>query len=493
MKIHIKTIIGILIILGIMTLGFFVSSCSKKSEAEKHGIHTGEREILHWTCGMHPSVKSDESGKCPICNMDLVPVYREHDETGHAEKDKIMHWTCGMHPSVKSDKPGQCPICHMDLIPVKRTDNQQKGDKTVSLKISSHARSLAGIKTDRVAFRSLHHMIRTVGKIHYDERRVARVSAWISGRIDKLFIDFTGMEIEEGEPLALIYSPDLISTQEEYILALANLDNVKQTNDPVMIRNSESLVKSTRQRLLLWGISETEIRKLEMERTVQQYMKISSPNTGTVVEKSVLEGQYVKEGQNLYTVVDLSHLWLHADVYEYEMGWIKEGQHLEISSAAYPGETFNGKVVFIDPVLHAKTRSIKIRADIPNPARRLKPGMFVDVSFHIPVTPDILYGQKYVFNKKGEILSVPASAVIQTGVRNIVYEEIEEGSFTGRKVTIGPRAGNYYPLIIGLSEGASVVVRGNFLIDSQTQLTGMESAVYDAAIGNKESRAVHQH
>jgi len=377
----------------------------------------------------------------------------------------------------------------MDLVPVyeeKHEHGAEEEKEAPTLKASLRARQLAGVEVAEVAYRQLHKQIRTVGIIGYDERRVSRVAAWIPGRIDKLFVDFTGQEIRKGEPLALMYSPELISTQEEYILALRALDQAKKEGSATVLKSGESMLESTRRRLFLWGISEQEIRRLEKERKAKEHVTITAPISGTVVEKTALEGQYVKEGQHLYTVADLSNLWMLADVYEYEMGWIEIGQKIKMTASSFPGEVFEGRVTFIDPVLHARTRSVKVRAELTNHGGRLKPGMFIDVMFNIHLENHHFPGMADAFDRNGGILSVQAGAVLQTGERVFVYQEVEEGEYVGRRVEIGPRAGDYYPVLAGLSAGDRVVVQGNFLIDSQTQLTGLESAVYDAALGEKK-------
>jgi Cu(I)/Ag(I) efflux system membrane fusion protein len=496
-----KTIITLILLLFIA--GFTISlvlitGCGKPAEQAGN-------EISYWTCDMHPSVRSDEPGKCPICNMDLIPVYEKSrgqekhqveepaSHADHQHQEEIDYWTCGMHPSVRSDEPGKCPICHMDLIPVYKKNHEPFEEETGAvIQVSQRARQLAGVEVAEVAYRPLHRQIRTVGLITTDERSVSRVSAWIAGRIDRLYIDFTGQKINRGEPLALLYSPELVSTQQEYILTLEALDRSREAGTSV--QTQESLTASSRQRLLLWGISESEIQRLEKERTVREHVEIVTPIGGTVVEKSVVEGQYVKEGQHLYTVADLSHLWMLADLYEYEMGWIKTGQKVTMTSASFPDEPFEGKITFVDPVLQSQTRSLKVRAELDNPQGRLRPGMFVDVVIDVHLDPKRFPSLANAFDERGAVLSVPVSAVLETGRRQVVYQEIDEGKYIGRQVTVGPRAGDYYPVLSGLKAGDRVVVRGNFLIDSQSQLTGLESAAYDASLGEKKPvSSEHQH
>jgi RND family efflux transporter MFP subunit len=499
-------VLATLVILGLLSL-----SCKEEEVSTQTLSETNEgKEILYWTCGMHPSVRVSpeeyrKSGpKCPICNMDLVPVYKET-----AEREGVI--------------------------------------PTVTL--SSYAEKLAGVRTEEVTYRRLVKEIVTAGKIDYDERKVAYVAARIGGRIDKLHVDFTGTQVKKGEPLASIYSPELVSTQEEYLLALETLHKLKDSHIPEVAENAKSLVESTKKRLLLWGIPEREIERLEQEQKANIHMAIYSPIDGIVVAKSVVEGKYVKEGDHLYTVAELSNLWMVADIYEYEMSWIRLGQEVEVTTAAYPGETFTGTITFVDPVLHPETRSVRIRADFPSSLGKLKPEMFVNARLRIPMTrrqfPEVAGLFKSHENKEvpvlevvtyrcdctgktwsqaaheakscpycGEampdcgsliereerreeiahdverFLAIPVSSLLDTGTRKVVYVDKGHGNYQMREVKIGPQAGGYYPVIEGVEEGENVVVRANFLIDSQTQLTGPAAAMYDAAIGQKEE---HRH
>jgi RND family efflux transporter MFP subunit len=500
-----------LVLASFVILGSLFLSC-KKEEVSTNALSEaeGEKEILYWTCGMHPSVRvspeeyEKSRPKCPICNMDLVPVYEE-----------------------TSVREGVIP----------------------TLTLSSYAEKLAGVRTDEVAYRRLVKEITTAGKIDYDERKVAHVAARVGGRIDKLHVDFRGIRVKKGEPLASIYSPELVSTQEEYLLALETLHKLSNSHIPEVAENAKSLVESTKRRLLLWGIPEREIQRLEQEQKASIHMTIYSPIDGTVVGKSVLEGKYVKEGDHLYTVAELSNVWMFADIYEYEMSWLRLGQEVEVTTPAYPGETFVGTITFVDPVLHPETRSVRIRADFANPHGKLKPEMFVKARIRIPVTreqfPEVagLYksyeaieaslsevvtyrcdctgkiwsqeareakscpycgeampdcGSLVEREERREVaahdaesfLAIPVSSLLDTGTRKVVYVDKSYGNYEIREVKTGPQAGEYYPIVEGVDEGERVVVKANFLIDSQSQLTGPAAAMYDAAIGRKEE---HRH
>lgn len=455
-----------------------------------------EREILYYTCGMHPSVRVSpedyEKGntKCPICNMDLVPVYKEEGQAMAMEEGEY----------------------------------EEQGTIEALVKLSPRAQALASVKTEEIQYLPLFKEITTVGEMDYDERKVAYVAAWIPGRIDRLFVDFTGIEVKKGDPLVWIYSPELLTTQEEYLLALETLKRVRGSKNEETIKGAESLVEASKQRLILWGISEEQVNELRQRKKANTHMTIYAPLGGTVIHKNAFEGKYVKEGENLYQIAGLSNLWVRADIYEYEMAWIKAGQKVEITTSAYPGERFEGTISFIDPFLNPKTRSVKVRINVPNLRRRLKPGMYVNVAISTTVYEGIPGPEKAYYTcsmhpevisenpgdcpicgmrleKKeaasvGSILSVPKDAVLDTGARKLVYVEREKGTYQAKEVEIGPEAIAYingakqrfYAVKAGLSEGMRVVIQANFLIDSQSQITGQAEAVYGGALEKEKKK-----
>lgn len=335
----------------------------------------------------------------PYCNTplqdtsNLVSVaYAEE-----AKERKILYWTCGMHPSVKMDKPGKCPICAMDLVPVyeKGAGVEEEG-AVATVELSERARKLAQVKTDVVGFRSLTKDIYTVGLIEYDERLKATVSAWVPSRVDRLFVDFTGTQVIKGEAMVWIYSPDLVSTQEEYLLALETAEKTKESTFDEIIRGGKTLLDATRRRLLWWGLTEKQIEELAKEKKVRQHTIIYAPISGIVTERKVLEGQYVMQGDVIYTIANLSNVWMMGNIYEYEMSWVKVGQEVEVTTPTYPGEAFIGKISFIEPFLEDKTRSVRIRCDIPNPQFKLKPAMYINARIRVPVEELTEEGDNYV-------------------------------------------------------------------------------------------------
>lgn len=332
-----------------------------------------------------------------IVNRPSLQVSNLIPSANGEESKKVLYWTCGMHPSVKMDKPGKCPICAMDLVPVyeKGAGVEEEG-ALATIELSERARKLARVKTDVIGYRSLTKDIYTVGMIEYDERLKAFVSAWIPGRIDKLFVDFTGTQVVKGESMVWIYSPELLSTQEEYLLALETLEKVKESPLPEVISGAQSLIDASKRRLLWWGVTEKQIEELTRDKQVKQHTIIYAPISGIVIEKKALEGQYVMQGEILYTVADLANIWMKANIYEYEMAWVRVGQEVEVTTPAYPGEAFIGRVAFIEPFLDDKTRSVKIRCDIPNQQLKLKPSMYVNARIRIPVEELEEQGRNYV-------------------------------------------------------------------------------------------------
>lgn len=417
------------------------------------------------------------------------------EETGGG----VLYWTCGMHPSVKADGPGKCPICFMALVPVAREAEAEsvpvEGREAVELRLSPDAIRLARISTVEVALRRLAKVVRSVGEVGYDETRMAVISARVGGRIEKLYADFTGKEFHAGEPLALLYSPELLSAQQEYLLA-----------------KGTGLEAPARRKLLLWGITEEQIMNLDQRREPNTMLVIHAPIGGTIVHKNVIEGAYVKEGDPLFHIADLSRVWITASVFEKDLGLIKIHQEALIASEARPGEEFGGHISFIDPFIDRATRSATIRIEMDNPERRLLPGLYVDVEIRAPLTaagePGHVRaagaehgeeqgrtggaGEKEAVHGHGAhaqgegVLAVPRSAVINTGKRTVAYVEVGEGRYAMREIVLGPLAEGFYVVLDGLMEGERVVEQGSFLLDSQTQLTGRAEEIYGGALG-KES------
>lgn len=370
---------------------------------------------------------------------------------------------CPMHPTVTSDRPGSCPICGMAL--VKRTapaPSAAAADGSVqAISLSPEQRVTGNVRTVQVALATHTGELVTPGRVTFDERRVAQVTAYTAGRIERLFVNFTGDSVRRGEAVATIYSPDVLATQQEYLLALANRERMRRAGFASARSASEDLVESTKQRLLLSGMSAGQIATLEKTRKPIFATTVVSPVSGVVTQKLAVEQQYVAQGQALLEVADLSNVWVEADVYEQQLPSVRVGDAVEITAAAVPGRTFRGKVSFIVPVLAGATRTARVRVDLANPGLVLKPDMYVSVRvIGAPAPPHIM---------------VPASAVIDRGQSQFVWVETRPGTYEPREVTTGGRHGESIVMASGLREGDNVVVEGAFLLDSEAQLRGATS------------------
>jgi Cu(I)/Ag(I) efflux system membrane fusion protein len=313
---------------------------------------------------------------------------------------------------------------------------------------------------------ALFRVVRAEGILGTDETKLVHIAARVAGRLDRLDLDFTGESVRRGAPIYSIYSPDLVSSGREYALALENLARARAGGDAGYVESAESLVQAARERLALWGLDRDQIDRIASTRRPEVDLVVRSPISGTVIEKKVVQGQYVTEGQDLFLLADLSRLWLSAKVYEQELGGIKIGQLAVAHFAAFPGREFQGRIRFIDPVLDPATRTAGVRIELPNPGGLLKPGMFANAELRIDL---------------GRGLAIPKSSVLDTGVRQIVYVQLSPGRFAGREVRLGPPAGDLVQVLQGLNAGEQVVTSANFLIDSQSQLATGQSIQWGGA------------
>ena len=324
-----------------------------------------------------------------------------------------------------------------------------------TVQITTEKQQLIGVKIGTVEMKPLEKVIRTVGRVDYDEKRIVTVAPKIGGWIEDLYVDFTGRYVRQGEPLLTIYSPELVSTQEEYLIALRAKRDLVKSPFPEVAGSGISLAESAKRRLKLWDITDDQIRILEETGQAKKTLTLYSPFSGFVLEKAAYKGMNVMPGMALFKLVDLSVVWLYADIYEYELPFIRLGQQASIQLSYIPGETFTGRAIYIYPSLNPETRTAKVRFEFPNPHGRLKPEMYANVEIKVHL------GQK---------LAVPEGAIIDTGLRQMAIIDKGSGYFEPREVKVGTKVDNYYEVIKGLKTGERVVTSANFLIDSESKL-----------------------
>lgn len=363
---------------------------------------------------------------------------------------------------------------HQHEMPVKESAPSQKQTDTVAretddedeeaaVEIPEESQQLIGVKTIEVAVKPMQKVIRTVGRIEYDERLLATVNTKFEGWIEKLYVDYTGKYVKKGEPLAEIYSPELVATQQEFLNLLkwnkSPVKDPKSQIEAMLSRDAEKIVDAARQRMKLWDITDEQIRQIEETGSPKRTLTIYSPSSGYVVQKMALQGMRVMPGEKLFDLAGLSKVWVIADIYEYELGLVRLGQQANISLSYYPGKEFTSTIDYVYPALASDTRTAKVRFTISNANEQLKPQMFTSVQIKIDM---------------GKRLVIPDEAVIDTGIRQVVYVDKGEGYFEPREILLGLRADGISEVIRGLKAGEKIASSGTFLIDSEAQLKGVK-------------------
>lgn len=368
---------------------------------------------------------------------------------GHEEGESEV-WTCAMHPQIRQDGPGQCPICGMDLIPVQASAAISDSE----IQMSEAAARIADIQTVTVQPGSPTKEIYLPGRVTADERNVSAVTARFPGRIEKLFVNFTGQEVKRGERLASIYSPELVQAQKELLEAV----RFRETNP--------SFYEAAIRKLKQWDLTDEQIRNIQENGQVQYNFDIYSTQSGTVTSRNISEGDYVGEGQPLFDIANLNKVWVLFDAYQSDLPWIEQGDKVTFSVPSMPGQTFSSTVTFIDPVINPQTRVALVRTEVDNPNGRLKPDMFAQGIINSEL------------ENMENALVIPKSSVLWTGKRAVVYvksPEFEEPTFGFREIILGPEAGDLYVVTEGLEAGDEVVANGVFKVDAAAQLQGKRS------------------
>lgn len=461
------------LIVTLLVLTIILFTCGTEDSSD-----TSADQKQLYTCGMHPQVIQEEPGNCPICGMKLTPMKDTesagkpvtHSPQAHSEQSgemaemdsapkgkngdkKILYWRAPMDPTYISDKPGKSPM-GMDLIPV--YEGQEPGNGS-AITIDPVTVQSMGVRTSEVQKETLSHVIRTVGHIDYNEGTLYTVNTKFPGWIERLYVDRTGDFVSENQPLFEVYSPELVTTQEEYLLAFRNQKKLAESDFQELAAGSRDLLKATRRRLELWDIPEKDIAALEQTDEIKKTLTFYSPVNGVVVHKNAIEGSYIKAGMDLFRIADLSTVWVYAHIFEYELPWIEQGQTVEVELPYMPGQRFVGKIEYIYPYLNPQTRDVKVRLVFHNPKLQLKPEMYANI-FVTSATDK-------------EVVVVPSEAIIRSGERNIVFLDLGKGKFRPQDVKLGPEGKDAkVQILAGLQEGQRIVTSAQFLLDSESRL-----------------------
>lgn len=427
--------------------GLAVGLLASSHAGHDHGAEATAADL--YVCPMHPAVTSnDPNAKCPLCGMKLVKAKGSSTPPGQTAAEKEQY-VCPMHPAVVSDNPNdKCPLCGMKLVKVKSEPSTPPGqsgasavDGLATVEIDPMRQQLIGLKTVKADRGVVANNLRTTARVGMDETRIKRINVKVSGFIEKIYVDFVGKAVRRGQPLFALYSPEILSAENEYLLALNS--------------GNPALAAASKKKLELWDLPDQEIERLEKERTANSVVTFVSDVNGVVTKKDIVEGSRVEMGEMPYEVVDLSSVWVLADIYETELRFVQPGLTATLRLDAWPGRTWQGKVLFIDPVLDGKTRTAKVRLAFNNDKGELKPEMYGDVS---------------IARVGLETLRVPTDAIVHTGTESVVFVAHGEGHFEPRRIVPGEVGKDFTQVLSGLAEGDAVITRANFLIDSESRL-----------------------
>ncbi|HET9480934.1 MAG TPA: efflux RND transporter periplasmic adaptor subunit [Candidatus Polarisedimenticolia bacterium] len=429
-----------------------------------------ERKQLYH-CPMHPTMVSDQPGDCPICQMRLVPIEEPSEPdsaAGPGGGTKIIYRST-MNPSEVSDSPGKDSM-GMEMVPVEVDSSAEAAGPAVAgrapVKLTGRKWQLIGVRTARVERRPASRTIRAVGRVTYDETRLHHIHTKVAGWIERLYANATGELVTKGHPLLTIYSPELVSSAEEYLLARRTREELGDSEVESLRRSGEGLVESARRRLLLFDVTPAQIEALETRGEALRTLTLFAPVTGHIIVRNVQQGQRIDAGTNLLDIADLGRVWVLADIYEYELPFVRQGQRATMSLSYLPGRRFEGRVDLIYPMVSEQTRTVKVRIEFPNPDLALKPDMFAEVELHSDL---------------GDRIVIPDSAVISSGQRDVVFVDLGDGTLAPREIKLGVRLQDEVEVLEGISEGESLVVSGNFLIDSESRLKAALNAAGSAA------------
>ena len=431
---------------------------------------TSDRKVLYYYDAMNPQNRYDKPGKAPD-GMDLVPKYAEEgskmvnmpsmekaqgEGTAAKGKRKVLYYYDATNPQNRYDKPGKAPD-GIDLVP--KYANEEGGMENRpagTVHLSPAKQQLIGVQTSTVQREKLFRTIRAVGQLTADETKLAHVHLKVSGWIDQVYVDYVGKLVKKGEPLFTLYSPDLVSTEQEYLIARKGKQYLGSSSFPEASQGADSLLNSARERLRLWDISDEQIKKLDETGEVTRTLTFYSPIDGFVLDRKAFPQTNATPDMELYTMADLSTIWATAEIYEFEVPFVRVGQQAQMELSYFPGKTYSGRVTYIYPTVDPQTRTVKVRLEFPNPDFELKPQMYSDVMLNID------YGNPVV---------VPQAAVLDSGERQTVFVALDDGYFAPREIKTGAKVDEKVIVLSGLKPGETIVTSGNFLIDSESRLS----------------------
>ena len=447
----IRTIAVLVVVAAAFFGGYAYRAVRTGSAAEKGG-----RKILYWVDPMHPAYKSDKPGIAPDCGMKLEPVYADGGGPSAAPaggQRKALYYRDPKDPKYTAPQPGLNPETGNELEPVYANDLSAMPVGTVE--ITPEKQQLIGVKYGEVSRNGGSRTIRAVAKVAFDETRIQHIHTRVDGWIDQVFVDYTGQLVGKGQPLMTVYSPEMLASQRELLLARKAADTMKGNPLPAAFDQSESLLQAARRRLELWDLSQSQIDQVLKTGQPIKNVTLYSPIAGYVTDRKAFPQLRVTPDIDLYTIVDLSRVWIMADLFEYEAPNIHAGETARVTLQAVPGRVFTARINYIQPQVDPMTRTLKVRLDMDNPGLILKPDMYANVEFHVNIPAQ---------------LTVPVDAVLDAGERKTVFVDRGNGFFEPRQVTTGERDGNRIQILSGLSGGERIVTSGNFLIDSESQL-----------------------
>jgi RND family efflux transporter MFP subunit len=479
-----KQIIGAALGVAVLAVGAVLySSLRLSGAATPSSVPAADAKAARYHCPMHLTMVSDRPGDCPICGMRMVPIEDGEGEGGEPEsaahgshpaehgqhaaepagKKKIVYRST-MNPAEVSDRPGKDSM-GMEMVPEEIDESPAAGggaavEGRAAVKLSTQKRQLIGVRTAPVEKGPFVRTIRTVGRVTYDETRLRSVFTKTAGWVERLYANTTGQLVKEGDPLLTIYSPELVASAQEYLLARRARDRL--AGSELAGASGERLLASARRRLLLFDLTRQQIAELEKSGEAPTAMTLHAPISGHLIARNVTQGDRIEPGTKLLDIAELSRVWVMADIYEYELPFVRVGQVATMTLSYLPERTFEGRIMLIHPVLSETTRTVKAHIEFPNPDFALKPEM---------------YAQVEIRSDLGERLAVPESAVITTGTRDIAFVDRGEGYFEPRDLKLGVRLPDRFEVLEGLAEGERVLTSGNFLVDSESKLKAALAAV----------------